>query len=172
MRLVPDAYYKNVFEINYDNLVKKEYKYIFFDVDNTLLTYDSKNVNEKIIKLFKNIKEKGLEPIIISNSRKNRIGIILNTLDIKGYTFSKKPLKFVYKNIINKYDKNKCIFIGDQLMTDVLGAKRNKLKVILVDRINDNEPFGTKIWRFFERKILKKYDNKKIFIVKKYYDNL
>lgn len=172
MRLVPDAYYKNVFEINYDNLVNKGYKYIFFDVDNTLLTYDSKNVDDKIIKLFKNIKEKGLEPIIVSNSKINRIGIILNTLDIKGYTFSKKPLKFVYKKIIKKYDNNKCIFIGDQIMTDVLGAKRNNLKVILVDRINDNEPIGTKIWRFFERKILKKYNKNNIFKVKKYYDNL
>ena len=29
------------------------------------------------------------------------------------------------------YDKDKCVFIGDQIMTDVIGAKRNGLYVIL-----------------------------------------
>ena len=48
-------------------------------------------------------------------------------------------------------------------MTDVLGAKRNNLKVILVDRIEDSEPILTKFWRFFEKKIIKRYEKNNLF---------
>ena len=80
-----------------------------------------------------------------------------------------KPLKKNYKKVLKKYNVNECAFIGDQLMTDVWGAKRNNLFIILVDRIDSKEPFGTKIWRFFERIILKRYKKKNIFEKGKYY---
>ena len=57
-------------------------------------------------------------------------------------------------------------------MTDVLGAKRNNFKVILVDRILNIEPIYTKFWRFFENKKLKKYKKSNFFEIGKYYDNL
>ena len=83
-----------------------------------------------------------------------------------------KPLKKTYKKILKKYKKEECIFIGDQFMTDVLGAKRCGLKVILVDRILNVEPIYTKFWRFFERILLNIYKRKNKFILYKYYDNI
>lgn len=165
----PDMYKKTVFDIDYDKLKKMNIKYLFFDLDNTIIKYTEKVPSDKIIKLFKELDKKGFECILFSNSRSKRVQRVRNILDTGIYYNSMKPLKKNYIKVLKKYDKQECAFVGDQLMTDVLGAKRNDLFVILVDRIDPKEPFGTKIWRFFERRILKKYKKMNIFEKGKYY---
>ena len=169
--MVPDAYYKNVYEINYDKLKEKGYKNLFFDVDNTLIPYTENEVRKENKELINKLK-KDFNIVIVSNSKSNRILKIVNDLKVEGYYSSMKPLKKTYKKILKKYNKDECIFIGDQFMTDVLGAKKNKLKVILVDRINNIEPIYTKFWRFFEKILLIKYSKSNKFIKYNYYDNV
>lgn len=169
---MPDAYYKNVYEIDYDNLLKKGYKNIFLDVDNTLIPYTENEIRKENKELINKLKKMGFNVVIMSNSMSQRITKIVNDLGVDGYYSSMKPLKKTYKKILKKYKKEECIFIGDQFMTDVLGAKRCGLKVILVDRILNVEPIYTKFWRFFERILLNIYKRKNKFIVYRYYDNI
>ena len=51
--------------------------------------------------------------------------------------------------------------IGDQLLTDVLGANRAGMYSILVKPINEKDILITKIKRPLEKKIMNKYLNKK-----------
>lgn len=170
--MIPDAYYKNIYEIKYDKLKSKGYKYIFFDVDNTLLPYSVNQVPDELKKLINKLK-KEFELFLFSNGMSDRVLKIQKDLDIGAYYFSMKPLKKNYKKVLKKYDKNKCIFIGDQFMTDIWGAKRNGLKVILVDIIDPSyEPFTTHIWRFFERIHLNRLKKKGLFTKSNYYDKL
>ena len=73
---------------------------------------------------------------------------------------------------MNMFKKDECVFVGDQFMTDVFGAKKNNLKVIFVDKLEDYEPITTKFWRLLEKGYLKKYKKKKLFELNKYYDRL
>lgn len=170
--MVPDAYYKSVYEIDYDNLIKKGYRNIFLDVDNTIVPYTEDKVSKEIKTLINKLKNKDFNIVIVSNSMSNRVTNIVNDLNVKGYYSSMKPLKKTYKKIIKEYKKDESVFIGDQFMTDVLGAKRCGFKIILVDRISNNEPIYTRFWRFFERILLKRYKRKNIFNINEYYDNL
>lgn len=170
--MIPDAYYKNIYEIDYNSLMKKGYKNIFFDVDNTLIPYTENVARKENIELINKLKKMGFDITIVSNSMSNRILKIVKDLNVKGYYSSMKPLKKTYKKILKEYDKEKCIFIGDQFMTDVLGAYRSGFKVILVDRIYDYEPIFTKFWRFFEKRLLKKYSKQNKFKIHEYYDNI
>lgn len=169
--MVPDAYYKDIYTIDYDNLKKIGIKNIIFDVDNTLIPYTENIVRKENIELISKLK-KDFNIIIASNSMSNRVLKIVNDLGVRGYYSSMKPLKKTYKKIAKEYKKNECVFIGDQFMTDVLGAKRSDFKIILVDRILNIEPIYTKIWRFFENRIVNKYTRKDIFKRYRYYDNL
>jgi len=74
-----------------------------------------------------------------------------------------KPLKFGFKKGVNKLKlPNKNIgVIGDQLLTDVLGANRTGMYSILVKPINEKDILITRIKRPFEKKIMDKYLNKK-----------
>lgn len=169
--MIPDAYYDSIYDINYEKLKDKNYKNLFFDVDNTLLKYNEELVNNKTKEFINNLKN-DFNIIIVSNSGSKRIKKIVKDLDVLGYYFSMKPLNKVYKKILKKYNRDESIFIGDQFMTDIKGAKKNNFKVILVNRLDNNEPLTTRINRYFENRKIKKYIKKNIFDINKFYDNL
>ena len=124
-RIIPDMYKKNIYEINYEKLKKMVKKYLFFDLDNTIISYlQNKPTKENKI-LFDKLKKMGFEVFIFSNSPSNRLEPFEKELNVKAFSGSMKPLKKGYKKVLNMYDKDKCVFIGDQIMTDVIGAKRN-----------------------------------------------
>ena len=169
-RIIPDMYKKNIYEINYEKLKKMGKKYLFFDLDNTIISYlQNKPTKENKI-LFDKLKKMGFEVFIFSNSPSNRLEPFEKELNVKAFSGSMKPLKKGYKKVLNMYDKDKCVFIGDQIMTDVIGAKRNGLYVIFIDRINNKEPIYKKFWRFFEFFVLKRYERKKYLVKGKYYE--
>lgn len=170
--MIPDAYYKTIYDINYDNLSKRGYKYIFLDVDNTLIPYKENNASKELIELINRLK-KDFEVFIFSNGHSDRVLKLQKELGIGGYYMCMKPLKKNYIKVIKKYDKDKCIFVGDQFMTDVLGARRNNMKVILVDPIDKSyEPITTKFWRVLEKNKIKKLNKKGLFNIFNYYDKL
>ena len=167
--MIPDAYYENKHKINYKKLKENGIKYLFFDIDNTIIPYKEIEVDKTVLKLFNDLK-KDFKIFLFSNSGKKRVLKISNNLDIGAYYNSMKPLKRNYKKIIKMFNKDECVFIGDQFMTDVFGAKRNNLKVIFVNKLKDYEPITTKFWRLLEKQYLKKYKKKKLFEINKYYD--
>lgn len=169
--MVPNAYYKSIFDIDYKRLKSIGIKNIIFDVDNTLIPYEEYTLDKKYNNKINELK-KDFNIIIMSNSRSDRVLKIVKDLDVEAYYSSMKPLKKNYKKILNKYNKDECVFIGDQFMTDILGAKRMKCKVILVDRINNKEPIYTKFWRFFEFFVVNILHMKKSFKRHSYFDNL
>ena len=170
MNFKPNMYKKNIYEINYDKLKKENIKYLFFDLDNTVISYKETKPNDKTIEFFNNLKDKGFTCFLFSNSNSKRLMKVKDILNIEVYYNSMKPLKKNYIKVLKKYDYKKCAFIGDQIMTDVIGAKRNNLFVILVDRIDDSEPITTKFWRVMEKVILNNMKKKNIFIKGNYYD--
>lgn len=169
--MVPDAYYNNIYEIDYNNLKKHGIKNLFFDVDNTLVPYTEDEIRKDNVDLIKKLKQ-DFNIIIVSNSMSNRVLKIVKDLDVKAYYSSMKPLKRTYKKILKEYNIKDSIFIGDQFMTDVLGAKRMGFKVIFVDRISNIEPITTKFWRLIEKQLLKKYKKNNAFVINRYYDNI
>ena len=170
MKLKPDMYKKSIYDINYNKLKEKGIKYLFFDLDNTIISYQDTTPDEKALKLFEDLKNMGFVCYLFSNSHSDRLMKVKDVLNIDVYYSSMKPLNKNYKKVLKKYNKDECAFIGDQIMTDVIGAKRNKFFIIFVDRINDKEPIYTKFWRFFEGFILRKYKKEKILEKGKYYE--
>lgn len=170
MNLKPNMYKKSIYDIDYSKLKKIGIKYLFFDLDNTIISYDEDVPTNKTIDFFENLKEMGFNCFLFSNSHSKRLMKVKDILNIDVYYSSMKPLKKNYIKVLKKYKKEECAFIGDQIMTDVIGAKRNDLFIIFVDRIKDNEPIYTKFWRFFEGFILRNYKKRKILEKGKYYD--
>ena len=170
MNIKPDMYKKSIYDINYEKLKEKNIKYLFFDLDNTIIEYNKNHIDDVALNLFKSLENNGFKCIIFSNISYKKLCKIDNMMNIEIHYSSMKPLKKEYKKVLEKYNKDECAFIGDQMMTDVLGAKRNDLFVILVDRISYIEPFGTKIFRFFEKIILRKLKRKNILVRGCYYD--
>ena len=170
-KFIPDIYQKSIYDINYKKLKKRGIKCILFDLDNTLITYEDKEVNNKIKNLFAKL-EDDFKIIIMSNSGKKRLTPIKEALNVDVAFSSRKPFKYKYKKILSLYGFKdyEVAAIGDQLITDIYGANNMGFTTILVNRLNSVEPLPTRINRHFEKKILNSLNKKGILEAGKYYE--
>ncbi len=168
---IPDVYQKSIYTINYKKLKKNGIKCLLFDLDNTIAPYKVNEPDVKVKELFARL-ESDFKVIIISNSPKNRIRPFKEKLNVDCAYSSRKPFKTKYKKILEIYNFNidEVACIGDQLLTDILGANRMGFTSILVNRVAKYETIFTKFNRFFEKFILKNLAKKNLLVSGEYYD--
>lgn len=156
-RFIPNMYKKDIFSIDYKKLKQMKIKVLLFDFDNTIIEKGIYTLDEKVIKLFKQINKDFIIYIVSNSIQKKKIKNIAEKLGVSYVVCSMKPFKLGFKKIkIDNIKQNEIAMIGDQLITDVWGASRMNYFSILIDPIKDNEWFVTKINRFFERRIFEK----------------
>ncbi len=165
-KLIPDYVFKTIYDIPLEKLYEDGIRLILTDLDNTLISYAETLPHEKLFEWKKKIEELGFEFILVSNSRKDRVDKFAKAFDIPYQKFSTKPLKRGIKRAMEKiatkkYDKNQVLLIGDQLMTDILGAKRCKIKAGLIHPVDKSSDIkatrlNRKMEQFFLNRIKKK----------------
>ncbi|MEE3342957.1 MAG: YqeG family HAD IIIA-type phosphatase [Bacilli bacterium] len=167
----PDLYQKSIYDINYKKLKNLKIKCLLFDLDNTCVPYKENSINNKLKKLFKELKQMGFEVILFSNSPNKRLKKF-KYLNIDYNALSLKPLSYSFNKIIKKYKykKDEICIIGDQLFTDIYGGNKVGIKTCLVDPLTDYDLFFTRITRHFENKKINKYEKKGKFKRGNYYD--
>ena len=159
MNLYPDLYLNSVIDINATLLKKNKLEALILDVDNTLIDY-YKNLIEGAEDWCENLKSEGIKCIILSNSnKKEKVETVAKKLGIKYIMFAKKPLKSGFKRALEKLEMKpeQVAVVGDQIFTDVVGAKRMKMFSILVKQVGEKDIFITKVKRPIENAIIKKY---------------
>lgn len=160
MIFYPKSYFRNILDIDIDFLLKNNIKAVLLDIDNTILDYKN-NIPEGLEDWVKNAKNNNIKFCILSNTnKKKKAQKMSKLLDIPYIYFAKKPLKYGYKKakeILNIEENNTIAVIGDQVLTDVLGANRCNMYSILVKPLHNKDIFVTKINRLIENKILRKY---------------
>lgn len=157
--LYPKEYLDSVKDINIDLLNKNEIKGIILDVDNTLIDFN-KRMPEGIEDWLTNLKKIGIKFCILSNSNKvDKVKGVAEKLKIPFIYFAKKPFKsgFIKAKEILKLDEKNIAVVGDQIMTDVIGANRCKMFSILVKPIQEKDYLLTKIKRPFEKIVINHY---------------
>ncbi len=171
MKYLPDIYKKNIFEINYNKLKKKDIKCLIFDLDNTLALIDSIKVEDKVKELITKLKKDFLV-VIVSNSPKKRVSKFGEDLEIDYYPFALKPSIRTLKKIKSKYNlESKSIaIIGDQFITDMGYGYKGNITKIFVDPLAVKDLKITNINRYLEDKIMTRYSNSNIFKKGKYYE--
>lgn len=172
-RFVPDIYQKSIFTINYEKLKKQGIKCLLFDLDNTIAPVNCSEVDGKIKQLMEKLDEMGFKLIIFSNSKKPRIKPFKDALNIDAAASSRKPLKMKYKKIMQLYHlkDTEIACIGDQILTDVLGANRMGFVSILINPVSTTDLLATRlINRPIERKLFQYFEKKGILTKGSYYD--
>lgn len=171
-KFIPDMYAQNIYTINYKKLKRKNIKCLCFDMDNTLVPYTEDAPSQEVKELF-HMLSNDFKVCIISNATKKRLTPFKEELNVDTAYLSFKPLKRKYKKIINLYEykPEEIACIGDQLVTDILGANRVGCVSILVNAMcPTKEPFTTRVNRMIERKIIKKLNKKGLLEKGAYYE--
>lgn len=157
-RFKPDMYAKSIYTINYTKLKEKKIKILVYDFDNTIVEQKKYVVTEELKTLLNRLK-KDFKVIVISNTiEKKKIDYFCKECDIEYVMNARKPFKFGYKKVkeLSHTNSKQICMIGDQLLTDIWGAKRQGYYTVLVEPIHKQELFLTKFNRIIENKIFKK----------------
>lgn len=162
MTIYPKLYLNSVKDISLELLGTHNLKGLILDVDNTLIDYDKK-MPEGIKEWAEHLKQSNIPLCIVSNTnQKEKVEKVAKQLNIPYIYFAKKPFKFGLKKAqkILNIDSNQIGVVGDQILTDVIGANRCKMFSILVKPINEKDIWITKIKRPLENKIIENYKKK------------
>lgn len=161
--LYPREYLNSVKEISIELLEKNHIKGLILDVDNTLIDFDKK-MPDGVEEWAQNLKKVGIKLCILSNSNKvDKVKGVADKLEIPFLYFAKKPFKSGFKKAkaVLGIEAENIAVVGDQIMTDVIGANRSHMFSILVKPIEEKDYLLTKIKRPLERLIIQRYLKKK-----------
>lgn len=169
--VIPNCYVKDVYDIDYENLYKKGYKNIIFDIDNTLLPVNDTLVPNKLIELFKDLDKKGFNICIVSNNKTPRVKGPAKKLNTTYVAKASKPNKEAFDKALKKLGSNitDTVMVGDQMLTDIKGANEYGLYSILVEPVADQYDIKTGTSRVLQNIMVKKLENKNIFHKNSYY---
>lgn len=159
--MTPQEIAETIHDIDFDALHQNGFRYIFFDVDNTLLPPEDKKISLQIENTLVTIKNKGFYIYFVSNnSSKQRIKRVCDQLNIPGYYFSLKPFPFTALEMQKQLHINleKTIVVGDQLLTDIIFSNWIKSYGILVDPLNKKLSFIKTLQRELELKLIQWLD--------------
>ena len=151
----PSEIKDSTYVIPFEELKEKGYKGVIFDVDNTLVPHGA-DADEKSIALFKKLKELGFQTMLLSNNKEPRVKRFNEKVGSRYIFKAGKPFLKNYKKameIMGTTPEN-TLFVGDQLFTDVWGAKRAGIYSILVKPIHPKEEIQIVLKRYLEKIVL------------------
>ena len=153
--MYPDEYVESTYRIDFKILYQKGYRGILFDIDNTLVPHGAP-ADDKAIELFRKLKKIGFQTCLISNNKEPRVKSFCDQVDSKYIYKAGKPLPKGYLEGMDKMrtNQNNTLFVGDQIFTDVLWAKRADLYTILVKPIHPKEEIQIVLKRYLEKIVL------------------
>lgn len=156
--LRPDEKIERFDKFDIKGHLDKGFKLILLDIDNTIdvpdvLRVGSKEAHDYIDYLI----ESGFEVVLFSNNYKKRVKAFIGDKNYNYHYWALKPLPFSYLYIMVKYKlkPNQIISIGDQLLTDLIGANLCGIYTIYSNRYQEKDSFTTSINRKIERFIFK-----------------
>lgn len=158
----PDVWMDSAYAVDYEALYQKGYRGIIFDVDNTLVEHGAP-ADARAVALFERLHRIGFSVMLLSNNKEPRVKSFAQQVKYAGYIFkADKPSVTGYQEAMTRMgtDKDSTLFVGDQLFTDVWGAKRTGIFNILVKPIDPKEEIQIVFKRKLEAVVLWFYKRK------------
>ena len=157
-RFYPDEYVESSYSIDYGALYERGIRGLLFDIDNTLVPH-GKPETKAAVALFRSLHAMGFETCLISNNQKPRVEPFARAMETRYIYNAHKPSVKNYRRAMEEMgtDASSTVFVGDQIFTDVYGAKRSGIYSILVKPIHPKEEIQIVLKRRLERIVLHFY---------------
>lgn len=154
----PDRYVVSTYVIDFEQLYREGYRGLIFDIDNTLVPHGAP-ADKRAVELFERLKKIGFRCCLISNNQEPRVKMFNRDIRVDYVYNAHKPAikNYVKAMDIMGTDRKNSLFIGDQLFTDVWGAKRAGIPNILVKPIHPKEEIQIVLKRYLEKIVLHFY---------------
>ncbi len=159
----PDEYVESTYGIDFEKMYESGYRSVIFDIDNTLVPHDAP-ADANAVEFFKRLEKIGFKALVLSNNKEPRVKKFADAVGCMYIYKANKPARRGYLRAMEKLGTNKenTLFVGDQLFTDVWGARRTGIHSILVHPINPKEEIQIVLKRYLEKIVLHFYKRRQL----------
>ena len=154
--LRPDAFAERLSSVSLSELAAQGVRGIIVDLDNTLVGYGRDACAEEDAAWVARASQAGFGVVLVSNNFTDRVRRVAEGLGVPAVASALKPLPTGFLRALRLLGtrRRETVVVGDQLFTDVLGAKLCGLRAILTHPLEASDWHGTRVLRFFERLML------------------
>lgn len=140
-------------DVSLDRLAADGVRGIVVDLDNTVCAYRRPDLAPGVATWIAQAKARGFALVLVSNNFAERVGAIGAELGIPVVPNALKPLPFAFLRALRALGtrRRETVVIGDQLFTDVLGAKLLGMRTVLTQPLAASDFPLTRVLRFLER---------------------
>lgn len=149
---VPEWQLTTIYDLTPEQLKARHISLLLTDLDNTLVPWNHKEKTPRLTKWLQTMTEAGIQVVVISNNKDERVKKVVEPLGIDYIARAKKPFTKGIKQAMQRYHKtaDEVVLVGDQLMTDIKAANTAGIHSILVKPLVDSDAWNTKINRGLE----------------------
>lgn len=136
--LIPDGVYPSILAIQPEALAARGVKLLLADLDNTLAKYGQPEPDEAVRAWKAALDGAGVSLFLLSNSRKpTRAKHFAEALGIPYQGHAGKPKRLGFQTAMERMGCTpaQTAMVGDQIFTDILGAKRSGILALMVEPI-------------------------------------
>ncbi len=154
--LLPDLMIGALDELKPDLLKANGIKGLVLDLDDTLIASNASSLADAYRLWLELMKTENIPLVILSNGSPKRVRYWAQELSLPAFALSAKPFLGFNKALRQIGTKaSETAMIGDQLFTDILGAKLAGMKTILVQPLTPGQMLHTRFLRHIESLLLK-----------------
>ena len=161
-RFLPDFIFNTFDEVTPEFLAAEGIRFLLIDIDNTLAPYEEPLPNETIKKWFAALDAAGIRAVLVSNNHRERVELFNSELGLPAFPDCHKPSTKMLRKIMKQFGARveETSALGDQIFTDVWGAKTLGARAILVPPIRDKKTLFFRAKRLLEKPFLRIYKKK------------
>ena len=155
--LYPSAMADRVYRITPQLLKSWGVRGLILDIDNTLTTHDNPIPDAGVADWLAQNRREGIQMIVLSNNKPHRVEPFAKILGLDYIADGAKPLKKGYQRCARalQIPCEQLCMVGDQIFTDIWGARRAGCKAVLVSPIQREGMLFFRFKRFLERIVLR-----------------
>lgn len=154
----PDLRFDTLAEITPAVLGARGIRALLVDLDDTLVPSDSEEPASGALEWLSGLRAAGVAVAIVSNGSRRRVARFAEQAGMPAIAMAGKPFAQAFRRargLLGAPDPATVAMVGDQLFTDVVGARRAGMVTILVRPLSKGKLPHTRIARHLERMFLK-----------------
>lgn len=156
----PDRREESAYTVPYQAYFEKGVRGVIFDIDNTLVPHGAP-ADQRAMDLFGRLHHMGMAVCLLSNNKEPRVSSFARQVKSPYIFKGGKPGASGYRKAMAKMgtDPGTTLFVGDQLFTDIYGARRLGIRTVLVRPLDPREEIQIVLKRFLEKPVLACYEH-------------
>ncbi len=159
---LPDAVFSGVAAITPDYLAARGITALVLDIDNTLTIHNDPNLPAPVAAWLDAMRSAGIQLAVSSNNNPARVAPFADKIGVQWVANAAKPLPRGFKQAQAQFGvpRAQMALVGDQLFTDVLGARLFGITPLLVEPMAPDFKWYILAKRALEKPLLKLYYRK------------